>query len=136
LMVEFARCLREHGVPEPDPQHIPGHHGLSIEVPEPGPTTRDALAACDHFLAPIREEKASGAHPQLTGQLPALTAYAERMRGHAIPMLAPNPEGALNLGNVPGVTSDFGRYSPQFRAADAACRRLLPAGVRDDGTGP
>lgn len=27
-------------------------------------------------------------------------------------------------------------YSPQFRAADAACRHLLPAGVHNDGTGP
>jgi len=37
---------------------------------------------------------------------------------------------------VPGITSDFGRYSPQFRAADTACRHLLPTGVHDDGTGP
>jgi hypothetical protein len=51
-------------------------------------------------------------------------------------MLDPGPQGQLNLGDVPGITSEFGRYSPQFRAADSACRHLLPAGVRDDGTGP
>jgi hypothetical protein len=51
-------------------------------------------------------------------------------------MLDPTRFGDLNLGHVPGITSDFGRYSPQFRAADAACRHFLPAGVRDDGTGP
>ena len=55
---------------------------------------------------------------------------------HDIAMLDPNSFGALNLGPVPGITNDFGRYSPQFRAADAACRHLLPAGVHDDGTGP
>jgi hypothetical protein len=58
------------------------------------------------------------------------------MRSHDINMLDPTPQGELNLGTVPGITSDYGRYSPQFRAADAACRHFLPAGVRDDGTGP
>jgi hypothetical protein len=53
-----------------------------------------------------------------------------------IVMLDPTPLGELNLGHVPGITSDFGRYSPQFRAADAACRHFLPTGIRDDGTGP
>jgi hypothetical protein len=37
---------------------------------------------------------------------------------------------------VPGISNDYGRYSPQFRAADQACRHLLPADVHDDGTGP
>jgi hypothetical protein len=58
------------------------------------------------------------------------------MRGRNIDMLDPTPQGQLNLGHVPGITDNFGRYSPQFRAADATCRHLLPAGVRDDGTGP
>ena len=51
-------------------------------------------------------------------------------------MLDPTSFGALNLGRPPGVSGDFGRYTPQFRSADTACRHLLPAGVHDDGTGP
>ena len=58
------------------------------------------------------------------------------MRSHDIGMLDPTPAGALSLGNVPGISNDYGRYSPQFRAADQACRHLLPADVHDDGTGP
>jgi hypothetical protein len=58
------------------------------------------------------------------------------MRAHDIAMLDPTPEGELNLGRVPGINNDFGRYSPQFRAADSACRHFLPASVHDDGTGP
>jgi len=58
------------------------------------------------------------------------------MRSHDIDMLDPAPGGALSLRTVPGITSDFGRYSPQFRAADSACRHLLPAGIHDNGTGP
>ena len=72
----------------------------------------------------------------LAAEMPHLIAYARCMRSHDIAMLDPNSFGALNLGQVPGINNDFGRYSPQFRAADAACRNLLPAGVHDDGTGP
>ena len=135
-MVDFARCLRSHGLAEPDPFHRPGHVGLSIEIPQPGPTTNSALAACNHFISPIQQQKEAGARQELAAWLPALTRYAQCMRDHDIAMLDPDAQGSLNLGAVPGISSDFGRYSPQFRAADGACRHLLPAAVHDDGTGP
>ena len=134
--VHFAQCLRAHGVNEPDPQHRPGHVGLSLEMPADTPANRPALAACNHFIAKVVAAKEAGASRELASWLPSLVRYASCMRNHDIPMLDPGPQGQLNLGNVPGITSDFGRYSPQFRAADAACRHLLPHGVRDDGTGP
>ena len=135
-MVEFARCLREHGVNEPDPKHFPGHHGLSIKIPGRGPSTAAALAACNHFIAPVVRMKQAGAIAHAAPELHALTNYATCMRSHDIPMLDPTPQGQLNLGRVPGITSNFGRYSPQFRTADRACRHLLPPGVTDNGTGP
>ena len=134
--VHFAQCLRAHGVNEPDPHHRPGHVGLSLEMPADTPANRPALAACNHFIAKVVAAKEAGASRELASWLPSLVRYASCMRHHDIPMLDPGPQGQLNLGNVPGITSDFGRYSPQFRAADAACRHLLPHGVRDDGTGP
>ena len=136
LMVSFARCLRSHGVDEPDPYHRPGHVGLSISIPAPGPRTTAALSACNHFIAPIVQQKQAGARRELAQWLPQLTAYAQCMRAHDIAMLDPNAQGSLNLGSVPGINNDFGRYSPQFRNADTACRHLLPAAVHDDGTGP
>ncbi len=134
--INFAHCLRSHGVNEPDPYHRPGHSGLTIVVPTPNSHNRAALAACNHFIAKITATKEGNASRQLASWLPALTRYAVCMRSHDIDMLDPGPQGQLNLGTVPGITSDFGRYSPQFRAADGACRHLLPAGVHDDGTGP
>ena len=134
--VHFARCLRAHGVNEPDPHHRPGHVGLSLEMPADTPANQPALAACNHFIAKVVAAKDAGASRELASWLPSLVRYASCMRNHDIPMLDPGPQGQLNLGNVPGITSDFGRYSSQFRAADAACRHLLPHGVRDDGTGP
>jgi hypothetical protein len=135
-MIHFARCMRSHGVAMSDPFHRPGHAGLSIDMPTQDATTRAAYAACTHFIQPIIQAKAAGGPPLSAAVLAALTGYAECMRAHDINMLDPGTYGQLNLGTVPGITSDFGRYSPQFRAADSACRHLLPAGVHDDGSGP
>jgi hypothetical protein len=135
-LVHYTQCLRAHGVDEPDPRQLSGHSGLSFQIPPDTPANRPALAECNHFIAKEMAAKEAGASRELASWLPSLVRYASCMRGHDIPMLDPGPQGQLNLGNVPGITSDFGRYSPQFRAADAACRHLLPHGVRDDGTGP
>jgi hypothetical protein len=134
--VNFARCLRAHGINEPDPAPRPGHSGLSFQMPPATPANRAALAACNHFVAKIFAAKHAGASQELARWLPSLVRYAQCMRSHDIAMLDPGAQGELNLGNVPGITSDFGRYSPQFRSADHACRHLLPAGVHDDGSGP
>jgi hypothetical protein len=134
-VVNFARCLRAHGVSEADPAPRPGH-AVAVQIPAPTPANRAALAACNHFIAKDVAAKMAHASQQLAQWLPSLVRYAACMRRHDIPMLDPGSLGQLNLGNVPGITSDFGRYSPQFRAADAACRHLLPTGVRDNGTGP
>lgn len=135
-MVDFARCMRANGVAMPDPFHRPGHDGLSIDVPAQTAANRPAFAACNHFIAPIVAMKNSHAQSVMAPLIPALTRYARCMRGHDIAMLDPTPEGVLSLGDIPGITNDFGRYSPQFRAADTACRHFLPASVHDDGTGP
>jgi hypothetical protein len=135
-MISFTRCMRGHGVQMSDPYHRPGHSGLSIDLPTQDAATKTAYRACTHFIQPIIQAKQAGAAQQAAPHLQALTHYAQCMRSHDINMLDPTPGGQLNLGTVPGMTSDFGRYSPQFRSADAACRHLLPAGVRDDGTGP
>jgi hypothetical protein len=131
--INFAHCLRSHGVNEPDPKHVPGQNGLVVQVPASTPATSAALAACDHLLPSASSAK----QQQRTADLPALTRYAQCMRSHDIALLDPDPHtGAVNLGNVPSISNDFDRHSPQFRSADEACRHLLPADVHDDGTGP
>jgi hypothetical protein len=137
-IVNYTHCLRSHGVNEPDPVNEThnGHTGLSFALPPATAANQTALSACNHFIADLVAAKQAGANQELTRWMPSLVRYASCMRRHDVPMLDPGPQGQLNLGNVPGITSDFGRYSPQFRAADSACRHLLPRGVRDDGTGP
>jgi hypothetical protein len=135
-MIHFAHCMRAHGVQIRDPYHRAGHNGLSISVPAQTAANRPAFNACNHFLQPIVQFKKSHMRAEAAPIMSALTAYARCMRAHDIAMLDPTPEGELNLGRVPGINNDFGRYSPQFRAADSACRHFLPASVHDDGTGP
>jgi hypothetical protein len=128
--------MRQHGVAMSDPTHLPGHTGLSIELPTQNSATSTAYASCNHFIAKsVAAKKAAGA-AQAAPNLQSLTHYAECMRRHDISMPDPAADGQLNLGPVAGLTSQFGRYSPQFRLADSACRHLLPPGTRDDGTGP
>ena len=136
-LVSYARCLRRHGINEPDPYQRPGNVGLTIQVPPPSPAFNRADAACGHTLSHLIQQKE--AHQLAIGHslnLSALTNYARCMRSRDIAMLDPDQYGSLNLGNVPGINNDFGRYSPQFRSADSACRHLLPAGTHDDGSGP
>jgi len=135
-MISFARCMRAHGVQMRDPFHRAGHSGLSIGIPPQTAANRPAFSACMHFLQPIMQMKNAHAAAVAAPMMHQLTEYARCMRSHDIGMLDPTPQGQLNLGRVPGITSNFGRYSPQFRAADAACRHFLPASVHDDGTGP
>jgi hypothetical protein len=135
-MVSFTRCMRSHGVQMSDPFHRPGHAGLTLDLPTRDSSTAAAYAACEHFIAAIEEQKAAGQATPAAPELAALTRYAQCMRRHDIGMLDPTPAGALSLGDVPGISSSYGRRSPQFQAADQACRHLLPADVHDDGTGP
>lgn len=137
-IVKYTRCLRAHGVNEPDPRYVTrnGHSGLSFQFPPSNAVNQPALTACNHWIASLMAAKQAGGRQEVARWLPSLVRYAQCMRSHDIPMLDPGPQGELNLGNVPGISSDAGRYSPQFRAADSACRHLLPAGVRDDGSGP
>ena len=136
-MVAFARCMRAHGIDMPDPFHRTGHEGLSIELPEQGPATAGAYRLCGHFLEPAIELKQRAAMERITPSVRlGLIHYAECMRSHAVPMLDPDQFGGLSLGNVPGISNGFGRYSPQFRVADRDCRSLLPPSIHDDGTGP
>ncbi len=136
-MVEFARCMRAHGIGMSDPFHRPGHDGLTVDLPERGPATSDAYTACGHYLQATIELKQAAAEQQLTPAVRlGLIRYAQCMRTHAVPMLDPGSLGQLSLGNVPGIGNGFGRYTPQFRAADHDCRHFLPANVFDNGTGP
>ena len=95
-----------------------------------GAGARRRLRRCIHFMRAGIQAKAAGRRRRRrrAGGADALGAvHAEPRHQHA----GPDAAGELNLGNVPGITGGFGRYSPQFRRG----RRSLPALVagRDPG---
>ena len=134
----FARCLRAHGVNEPDPFQPRRPHAGSRWTSRPhrratGPHWRRATTSSRNSWRPRRP----GAAAELAQWLPALTRYAQCMRAHDIAMLDPGPQGQLNLGNGAGhherLRPLLARSSaPRTRPAAISCRR----GVQDDGTGP
>jgi hypothetical protein len=138
-LIDYAHCMRAHGVTIADPAPRPGHSGLSLDVPNlstPGVSAADG--ECKQFLAPVVAAKQGAASARITpAAMRALLAYSRCMRSHDIPLLDPDPsDGHISLGDIAGINNDVGRQDPRFHSADAACRHLLPHGFPDDGTGP
>ena len=136
-MVDFARCMRQHGVQMSDP------------VPPPRAQRALDRAAAANFVDPRRLRRlqpfhcqghpGQGSRSDPTGRRPPAGPHAAT-RPACAPMTSPCPirhhRGNSISARWRASHSDFGRYSPQFRSADSACRHLLPAGTHDDGTGP
>jgi hypothetical protein len=139
----YTECMRRHGVHMGDPYHRAGHSGLTLDMPTKTPAMIRANASCGHLIASVVAMKEAGmaarqqamSYRQAAALHLGLLRYAQCMRERGIPMLDPDANGNLDLGNVPGIAS-VGRYTPLFRRADHDCRGLLPPGVRDNGSGP
>src|SRR5215468_5671557 len=85
----FARCLREHGVPMPDPEPTIQWGNLN-QLPQ----WDNAYASCRH-LEPASN---SGTNPPSAQELEQLRVYAVCMRDHGVEMADPDPNGNLVTG--------------------------------------
>ena len=125
--LDFARCMRKHGVDFPDPQPPgKGDGGPAVFVgPAPG-TPRSALRKGEKECGPLLEKIRP---PELSPEQEREFAdnaleFARCMRGQGIDMPDPRIDGrrvSLQLpeGLAPG--------SPRLRKAEQACRRYQPA---------
>jgi hypothetical protein len=133
-LVAFSACMRRHGLPNfPDPE--PAGRGFRLTlgtengVDVGSPQFKRAQQACKKLLpnggTPTPQEQAK--------QLQAALRYSACMRSHGVPNF-PDPkatsDGGIELG--PGPESSVDPSSPQFKAAEDACRQLLPGA--GDGT--
>lgn len=122
---EFARCLREHGINAEAITHPGGGHGLKIEV---GPGGEGAMQAAEKVCARYKpKEGPKGTEPpQVRAEHEEQTRrFAKCMREHGIPVEAA-PNGGIFIKANPG--SGISPESPTFKAAQRACRKLLPGG--------
>lgn len=124
--LEFTECLRAHGVEVEDPK--PGQK--NIELPEgKGPTTKQALHACDGKLGDSGQElSASEGEEFREGWL----AFARCVRAHGVDMGDPEFRGT---GKVLLDTKGIDTSSPAFEAARQACqgKTLEPRGISIGG---
>ncbi|HYJ22780.1 MAG TPA: hypothetical protein VEW07_12260 [Solirubrobacterales bacterium] len=121
--LEFAECMRGHGVEMEDPKP-----GQNITIPDDEPTTKNALAACDGKLADAgRELSAEEGEEFREGWL----AFTGCMREQGIDLADPRFPGAGKvLLGIAGVDTT----SPAFEAAAASCEDEVPAQT-DTGIG-
>jgi hypothetical protein len=115
----YAQCMRAHGDPGfPDPQS----NGFFSESPANagafhGPVFQSANKACAHLegpgLTPAQQER----------QTSQLLRFAACMRAHGITNFQYTPPGP---GHAGGLRAGANPNSPQFRAAQQACRKLQP----------
>lgn len=138
--LEFAKCMREHGIDMPDPETAPGGGFTQrIEVDKDGAEKmRAAQEACDQFL-----DQAGGPRREMDpGQLDKLVEFAQCMREHGVDMPDPATDGKGGIffrsnggsagGDEPNVTTNgIDPQSEEFKAAQEACGSIL--GTLQDG---
>jgi hypothetical protein len=124
-MLDFARCMREHGIDMPDPG-ADGDFTVGGEVVDPrSPEFTAAQEACADLL-----EEAIGdlerPDPQQRAEIEAdMLAFARCMREHGIDFPDPQFDGGMAIIG-PSEGSEFDPEDPEVVAATEACRDLLP----------
>jgi hypothetical protein len=134
-MLEFAQCMRDHGVDMPDPQMGPGGGAfgftITAEIGE-GPNDdemqrmEEADKACRHLLEGMVQEFEM---PDMSAVQDQMLAFAQCMRDHGVDM--PDPEfsedGAVTVFGEPGEPG-LDPSDPTFQAAQQACQEIFGGG--------
>ncbi|HEX8861131.1 MAG TPA: hypothetical protein VGC06_18975 [Actinomycetes bacterium] len=120
--LQFARCMREHGIDMPDPK-FNGNGGISITVhaggrgPKPDdPKFKAAEQACQRFMPKGGQTRRP--NPQ---QLQRALQFARCMRQHGIDVPDPGADGGIQI-------RGSGPDDPRFKAAQQACQQYAPDG--------
>lgn len=109
----WARCMRAHGVNQPDPGQGSGQ--------PPEITNKAAYNAARQACEPIlRDAGLSTTRTPSAAQLDQMVRYARCMRDHGQPVSDPHMENGEMVVDVP---KNFN--SPQYRQADQACKHFL-----------
>jgi hypothetical protein len=127
--VAYAGCMRTHGVPNfPDPKVSSrgNENSVKVAIPAGEPNNRHfqpAQQACGKLL-PGGE---SGAHPIPSQEQVQYLSLAACIRSHGVPNF---PDPTFSEGGVHLPKGSVNPRSPQVRAAEQACRSLIPASAR------
>jgi len=125
-MLVFAKCMREHGVDMPDPVvSADGRMTVSIGSEGGKPIDQKTMQAADEACKHLMPARPDGGPSQMTPeQQDAMLAFAKCMREHGVDM--PDPDFGSGGGPVMIGGDGIAFDSPTFKAADEACRSILP----------
>jgi hypothetical protein len=127
--VEFAQCMREHGIDMPDPE--PGQSGINIRLPEGVDPDSESFQNAQEECEPIIQDAIpEGERPDPSEARDQGVKFAQCMREHGVNMPDPqvDSEGRVTFGGSPqgGEGSDGGREDilsdPDFEEAQEACQ--------------
>ena len=145
-MLDFAACMREHGIDMPDPQFSGDGAGGNLVFSAgaapggDGPGTmdmtkmEDAQKACQSFLDKVQSNMPPPDPAKMEEERQKFLAFAQCMRDHGIDF--PDPEINTDGGGLqvkvggPGMNPD----SPGFKEANDAC--ATEAGLPKMGEAP
>jgi hypothetical protein len=126
----YSACMRSHGVPNfPDPN---SNGGIKLDstrgLDRSSPQFESAEEACKSLLPDGgRPDPQTASQEQV-----ALLRLARCMRSHGVPNFPdPQPDGET----VQAMPDDVDTRSPQFMAAERACRELVPGLFGNGATG-
>ena len=133
--LDFAACMREHGVDMPDPEISPTGGGFAFGITveggtaEGGPSSAEldqmmaANEACQHLLEGVVQEFE---RPDMSEMQDQMLAFAQCMRDHGVDM--PDPEfsedGGVTIFGGPG-DPGMDPGDPTFQEANEACNEIF-----------
>jgi hypothetical protein len=129
-MLNYAKCMREHGVDMPDPQ-FDSNGGGTVRMTEGKGTDRDkaraAEDACRHFQDEVKPPAMSA--EQQTEMRKRGLANSKCMRDHGFNMPDPqfddNGRMTMRIDRSSGIDPD----DPKFQAATKACQKQSGMGA-------
>jgi hypothetical protein len=127
-MLQFAQCMRDHGVDMPDPTFSGGR--VEMRVGGPGrkrpdrETAQAAQAACKQYQDAIKPPALSASEKAELKQ--RALANARCMRAHGIDF--PDPQFDADGGARVRLTRSVNPDDPAFQRAQAACEKEAPIG--------
>ena len=124
-MLDFARCMRQQGVDMPDPQFNGGRVTQRMKGDPKNPEkVQQAEQACKKYQAQVKAPEMSASDKEEFKK--AALANARCMREHGIdfpdPTFDENGGAQVRIQRGQGINPE----SAKFKAADKACRDLMP----------
>lgn len=123
-MLSYAVCMQTHGVPNfPDPTLSSRGFSFNPRADSNSPHFTAANNACKHLLP---DDGGPPTAAQTAAETAKLLKYAQCMRAHGVPSF---PDPIVNSHEIGfNVSEGVDPNSPQFEAAQKACRLLGPFG--------